>query len=52
MLLFFRPTARGPSGLMIRVSDYYSEGLGLESSWILILFPVDIYFSLSQQKPH
>ena len=34
---------------MVRVSDYYSEGLGFESQLDPEFFPW-IYFSLSQQK--
>ena len=31
MELVFHSSARGPSGLMVRVSEEYSEGLGFES---------------------
>ena len=37
---------RGPSGLVVRASDYYSEGLRFKSQLVLELFPW-INFSLS-----
>ena len=45
MQLVFRSSARGPSGLMVRVSDYYSKSLEFESQQIV--FPVDLIHTLS-----
>ena len=52
MQLVFRSSARGPSGLMVRVSDYYSKSLEFESQLDPGLFFLWIYFTLSQQRHH
>ena len=38
---------QGPSGLTVRASDYYSEVLGLNPSWILDFFLIDLFLTLS-----
>ena len=40
-------SARGPSGLVVRASDYYSEGLGFESQLDPGFFSVDLFLTLS-----
>ena len=47
--------ARGPSGLMVRASDYYSQGLGFESQldpgfFFFGFFSVDLFLTLSTNK--
>ena len=47
LVLVFHFSARGPSGLTVRSSDWYSEGLGFDSQLDPGFFSPWIYFSLS-----
>ena len=48
LVLVFHFSARGPSGLMVRSSDWYSEGLGFDSQLDPgFFFPMDLFLTLS-----
>ena len=42
------PLPRGPSGLMVRASDWYSEGLGFESLLDPFLFSMGLFLTLAK----
>ena len=50
MELVFHSSARGPSGLMVRASDEYSEGLGFESQLDPRFFFMDLVLTVSTKN--
>ena len=50
-MLVFHSSARGPSDLMVRVSDQYSEGLGFKFQLDPRFFPwIYLFLTLSEKK--
>ena len=47
MQLVFHSSARGPSGLMVRVYDYYSQGTWVQIPAESRIFPMDLTLTLS-----